>query len=230
METYQARVNEKRERFASLAQANRDASTATYEKAKAIGDMIPFGQPILVGHHSERGHRKALENINNNMRKSIEHDNKAEYYEQKAEGYGTHGISSDNPEALQLLKKKLAGQEADHAKMIAINKKTRAEGKETLPAYMLSNSNGRMKATRDRIALMERAEARPAQEVTREDFTMREDKEEGRILFLFKEIPSEERRGLLKRHGFKWSPTRSAWVRMLNPNGIYATKRLLAVL
>lgn len=228
METYQARVEEKRERFAQLAEKNRQESAHAYEKAKAITEMIPFGQPILVGHHSERGHRKAIETFDNSMRKSIELDKKAEYYEQKAENYGTHGISSDNPDALSLLKEKLASQEAEHAKMVELNKEARKKGEDApIPAYMLSNSNGRMKATRDRIAQMERIQGRPAQEIVREDFTVREDKEEGRILFLFKEIPSVERRDLLKRWGFKWSPTRSAWVRMLNANGLYAVKMIL---
>lgn len=45
--------------------ADRKATEAdvAFGRAKAIGDMIPFGQPILVGHHSERRHRKDIGRI-----------------------------------------------------------------------------------------------------------------------------------------------------------------------
>ena len=36
----------------------------TLAAARARADMIPLGQPILVGHHSERRHRRDLERIN----------------------------------------------------------------------------------------------------------------------------------------------------------------------
>ncbi len=43
-----------------------------------------MGQPILVGHHSERGHRSLLQKSDNAMRKSVELDDKADYYANKA--------------------------------------------------------------------------------------------------------------------------------------------------
>ena len=46
---------------------------------------IPFGQPILVGHHSERAHRKVLERADNAMRKGIEESKKADNYRARAE-------------------------------------------------------------------------------------------------------------------------------------------------
>lgn len=43
--------------------------------AKGIGDKIPFGQPVLVGHHSQRRHERDLARIETNMRKGFEaHD------------------------------------------------------------------------------------------------------------------------------------------------------------
>lgn len=56
------------------ARAERKATEADvrYGRARAIGDMIPMGQPILVGHHSERRHRNDLAKIDANMRKGAE--------------------------------------------------------------------------------------------------------------------------------------------------------------
>lgn len=38
--------------------------------------------------------------------------------------------------------------------------------------------------------------------------------------------PDDDTRQLLKGHGFRWSPTRKAWVRMLNGRGRYAAMRV----
>ena len=48
---------------------------------------------------------------------------------------------------------------------------------------------------------------------------LKEDKQGHRILFIFDNKPTTEARALLKRYGFKWSPSRHAWIRMLNQNG-----------
>ncbi len=48
------------------------AADVAFGRAKAIGDMIPFGQPILVGHHSERRHRKDITRIDSAMGAGVE--------------------------------------------------------------------------------------------------------------------------------------------------------------
>ncbi len=112
LEQRRAHLEEKQayreDRYAELADKHRKASNACYSAAKQIGDMIPMGQPILVGHHSERRHRKDIERIDNNMRASIEHDKTADYYEGKlASMRSNRAISSDDPDALEKLKAKL---------------------------------------------------------------------------------------------------------------------------
>src|SRR6266511_1234676 len=84
------------------AEAEREAraeARADRHAARAERDLIPPGQPILVGHHSERGHRAALRRIDGRMRRSIEEDGKAQHhrraakvagqYEQRREALGT---------------------------------------------------------------------------------------------------------------------------------------------
>lgn len=56
---------------------------------------IPFGQPILVGHHSERRHRRAIERADNAMRKGIEETDKAAYFERRAENAAYTASQSD---------------------------------------------------------------------------------------------------------------------------------------
>lgn len=52
----------------------------SYERATSISDMIPLGQPILVGHHSEKHHRSDIAKIERGMDKAVEHTKKAETF------------------------------------------------------------------------------------------------------------------------------------------------------
>ena len=106
MNKYEEKKKAKKERYQELADKNREKSETKYNTAKQLGEMIPFGQPILIGHHSEGKHRRDIDKIDNNMRKSIEHDKKADYYEHRANNMST-AISSDDPEAINKLKIKL---------------------------------------------------------------------------------------------------------------------------
>ena len=67
-----------------------DYSTSHAERARravaSISEHIPFGQPILVGHHSEARARKDAERIENNMRKAAKAFETAEYWTRRAAG------------------------------------------------------------------------------------------------------------------------------------------------
>ncbi len=122
MNEYEARIAAKKERLAEKAQAVRKESEATYKQAKALSDIIPFGQPILVGHHSERRHRKHLDKVGNTFRKSFELNDKADYYDNKADSVGTGGISSLDPEAKDKLQAKIDSLKANNEYMKTVNK------------------------------------------------------------------------------------------------------------
>lgn len=105
-----------------------------------------------------------------------------------------------------------------------------------IPPYQLSNHNANLKRIRDRIAKLESiaiaAEATPGgREIIQEgegwkivnDFT------ENRTMIVFAERPSKECCQSLRRHGFKWSPTRKAWVRHLGNHAVAAAVYALKV-
>ena len=96
------------EGYEKAAEKAAKESDRVFESSKRIADQIPFGQPILVGHHSEKKTRRVYEKIQNDMRKSVDLHNKSKYYEQKAESAENNtSISSDNPEAISELEFKL---------------------------------------------------------------------------------------------------------------------------
>jgi protein-L-isoaspartate O-methyltransferase len=80
------RAEERAERFEDYS----DKRAIDYERAKnavsAIADNIPLGQPILVGHHSEKHARKDAERIENGMRKAVKMWETSKYWERRAAG------------------------------------------------------------------------------------------------------------------------------------------------
>jgi hypothetical protein len=133
MNSYEEKQAAKKERYLERAKKARGESEGLFNKASSLGSQIPMGQPILVGHHSEKRHRNHLKKIDNAMRKGLEASEKAEYYQQKAASVGTGGISSDDPEAITKLKNNLEGLEKQQKAMKEINKivKSKKKGYET---------------------------------------------------------------------------------------------------
>lgn len=113
-EDYQDRKEARVERCEERAARAQAMSAAASRAAHDILSHIPPGQPILAGHHSERGHRRVLEKSDRNMRKSIEAGKKAAYYAGRAASAASNtAISSDDPDALDKLEAKLAKLQAD---------------------------------------------------------------------------------------------------------------------
>lgn len=77
-------MSAKVDRYRQYAENARRRSSELYEASHNTVNDIPFGQPILVGHHSESRHRNALKRQDEKMRKSIEEDYKAKYWQQRA--------------------------------------------------------------------------------------------------------------------------------------------------
>lgn len=119
-EDYQARRDARVERLENRADRARWSSAAASHAAHEIMSAIPPGQPILVGHHSEARHRRDLDKIDRKIRQSIQADEKAAYYQERAESAASNtAISSDDPDALDKLEDKIsrlqAAQEHDKA-------------------------------------------------------------------------------------------------------------------
>ncbi|GIU51492.1 hypothetical protein TUM4438_41300 [Shewanella sairae] len=124
---YQERIESKRERLEERANKAAAESDRYYSASKSLASLIPFGQPILVGHHSEKRARRHADKIFNDMGKSVAASEKADYLAGKAASIGSNGIASDDPEAITKLKAKLAGLERAQETMKAINKVVRSK-------------------------------------------------------------------------------------------------------
>jgi len=99
-------------------------------KSRAIGDRIPFGQPILVGHHSEKRARRDAERLHELMGKSISLREKGQEYLAMAErAEKSRAISSDDPDAARKLRREIEQAKKLQEIMVIVNRAIRAAGK-----------------------------------------------------------------------------------------------------
>ncbi|MEG2151255.1 MAG: DUF3560 domain-containing protein, partial [Bacteroidaceae bacterium] len=99
----------KAERRLEWAASAERKSTDYYNKSNKDRDFISLGEPIKVGHHSEMGHRKAIDDAWNNMGKSVEMDSKADEHERIAEYWAKRAnvINLSMPESIDFYEHKL---------------------------------------------------------------------------------------------------------------------------
>lgn len=242
---YQDRLDAKRERLLERASQAAERSAQLFEQGQQLGQYIPYGQPVLVGHHSEKKHRRFIDTLRQIDRRSHDESEKAKALAQRAERVGTGGISSDDPEALTLLREQLVELEAHQALMkdgnAAMRKLgTAAEREAALLAlgvdpteakrvgmqgkysYHLTNNNANIRRIAKRIEELEHLAVRETVEVEGQGWSYFEDAGENRICIEFNGKPNEDIRSTLKSMGFKWSPSRDAWVRQITGNAIAA--------
>jgi hypothetical protein len=113
----QERALNKAEKYNTWAASAEKKSDEYYKASHNATDGIPFGQPILVGHHSEGKHRRALQKSWNAMGKSVELTKKAESHESKAEYWKKRAkdINLSMPESVEFYEYKLEEAKARHA-------------------------------------------------------------------------------------------------------------------
>ncbi len=236
MNHYEEKLERRRERYEVLADKARRRSAAAFQRSHDIVGGIPMGQPVLVGHHSEKRHRAALNRSDNAMRRGCEAGAKAEHYADKAAGVGKAGISSDDPEALAKLRDKLQAMQARQERMKQANADWRKAGNkrgrnaageyiEPPYTYELTNNNGNMKRVKERIATLKEAPVE-SKTIEYDGVTLIHDADENRVKLVFPGKPTTEVRARLKGYGFRWSPTNLAWQRQLNAAGIYAAEEI----
>ncbi len=201
--TYRDRREARAERLREWAQKREAKAGAASQKAHDMASVIPFGQPIHVGHHSEGTDRRYRDRMRKTMDAAVENGRKAREFESRADGIADQlasSIYSDDPDAIEALKVRIAGLEAERDRIKAynatcrkgaadqslLNDRERADllslarncpyqlGKGgAFPGYKLSNLNGNLKRNRDRLAALEAKSSTPqhAQQTSTQETT-----------------------------------------------------------
>lgn len=249
-ERKQARID----RLTEAAYRAEQESEAAYKRGKAISANIPFGQPILVGHHSEKSARADAQKIENAYRKTFESAEKAEYFAKRAAAVeNSSAISSDDPNSIEKLQEKIDKLTAQKEFYKAVNAYYRkhktckgfvgaqgaltdeqaakldantADGYQPVAGYELTSLNQRIKAAQERIDRLKIAEEMPDETIVFDGGEIDSNSEINRVIIRFDERQSEEVTAQLKRNGFKWSPTSKGWQRLRTPWALRLAKQL----
>lgn len=129
LNAYEARQLARRERLLRIASKLESEGNSRYLRAKQMAEAIPFGQPILVGHHSEGRDRRYRARIHTTYGKAFAAMDQAKAMRAKADAVGTGGISSDDPDAISKLREELANCEKSQEQMKAANAAIRKNAK-----------------------------------------------------------------------------------------------------
>lgn len=93
-------------------------SQSARKSADALSERFAFGQPILVGHHSEKGARRDKERIAANMDKAIAEGKKSAKWDSRAEATLRHAAARYTPIALARRIEKLQAEVRSHQKTL----------------------------------------------------------------------------------------------------------------
>lgn len=130
--TRRERLERKLEKRRDWAEAREKRAAQESDKVHNLLDPIPLGQPVLVGHHSEKRHRRTLQRADDAMRRSVESSNMAKHHKSKADGIEWQletSIFSDDPDAIEALEAKAAELDRLGNRDVAINKAWRKYAK-----------------------------------------------------------------------------------------------------
>lgn len=113
----QERAKAKAERYEKWATSSEIKSAEYWNKSNKDSDFLVLGEPIKVGHHSERRHRKAIEQAQNNMSKTVEYSDKAKAQAEKAAYWESRAneINLSIPESVEYYEHKLEEAKDRHS-------------------------------------------------------------------------------------------------------------------
>lgn len=104
------------ERLQNAATNAEKKSNQYWEASNEGRDFLALGEPIKVGHHSEKRHRALIEHNDNRMRKSVEFSKQAEEYESRVAYWESKAntINLSMPESLDFYEFELEKAKEKH--------------------------------------------------------------------------------------------------------------------
>lgn len=245
MNAYETKRQARIERMRGRAEALAIEAEALRARDRSLLDCMA-GTPVLIGHHSQRRHERDLDKLHRNMGRRVEMTREAEALEVRAARAEASGaVYSDDPEALEKLRVKLAEAEAFADRVATSIKQGRRLGSDVAEmrtaglepdvcrfvefmGFLPTNANNRAEVARlkARIATLETAAQRvPVADETIGDVVISES--DNRVRLTFPGKPQAATIAALKSRGFRWSPSAGVWQRHASP-GAWAAAREVA--
>lgn len=144
----QERAKAKAEKLQGYASNAEKRSTEAWKASHEGKDFLSLGEPIKIGHHSERRHRALIARNWARMDKSVAEQQKAEDYQRRAEYWEAQAnkINLSMPESLSFYEFKLEEAKKKH-KFLKDNPEKRAH------SYSLTYANKDVKETEKNLNL-----------------------------------------------------------------------------
>jgi hypothetical protein len=220
-------------------------------KSRCASSMITGSAGFNVEKHRRANERERT--VSDELLAYIERVRKAIDKQNHPEKYASDAIRSDDENAIDKLKQKLANLEKTQEQMKACNKivkdkagnkierlaeilgeKTAKElmepdfcGRLGFAGFYLTNNNAKIKATKDRIEQLEKTATLETKEIEIAGVKVVQNAELMRIQFFFDGKPAREVIDLMKKNGFKWSPSNVCWQRLWNNNALFSIKHYI---
>ena len=252
---YEERKQARIDRLYNAADKAQNASEAAWEQSNDLSKRFEGGQPILVGHHSEKSARATQKKIHNAMARSVDYSEKASYFRKKAEAAEKNSaISSDDPNCIEKLQTKLDALIARRERYKTINayyrKNKTCKGCEDLsdelaakldaaakgnalnsgkpiPDYELTNLGARIRDTKKRLESLKTIDEMPEETITFDGFCeIESDPETNRVAIrFFRQIDDDIKREL-DMYGFRWAYSLKQWQKLRTPHSWAQAKRI----
>lgn len=144
----QERAKKKAEKLNGYASNAEKRSNEAWEASHEGRDFLSLGEPIKIGHHSERRHRALIARNWARMDKSVAESQKAEDYKHRAEYWNNKAneVNLSMPESLSFYEFKLEEAKKNH-KFLKDNPDQRAH------SYSLTYANKAVKETKKNLDL-----------------------------------------------------------------------------
>lgn len=144
-------LRRKVERQENAAARQNRLSNEYYHKSQKDRDFLSLGEPVKVGHHSEKKHRKIIDDAWNNIGRSCMAQKKQERHEDKAaelEARLNKEINIDTPESVELLEERVNDLETRRDE---IKKHNKENPDDKHPAFMLQNLGANIRRYKERL-------------------------------------------------------------------------------
>lgn len=256
-EDYEDRRAARIDRLEKGADKAREQSAQAFAASHDAVKHIPMGQPILVGHHSEKRHRRDLDRAHAKARQGIDLHKKAQRLAERAEGAKSNrAISSDDPNAIVKIREKIAKLEAQYKRANTINAIVRSKKKDhdtkvreivalgypedAARSVLEPDDLGKVGIQSFHVTGWRQTIRRLKKRICHLENTAALDPptvvvegkgrvfvEDNRVKIKFDHIPSAEARAELKHRGFKWARTEGVWQLMTSERAYRNAQQIL---
>ena len=120
--TLEERAEQRAARFSTYQEKRKADAEDAYNAVKEISRHIPFGQPILIGHHSQRRAERDQKRMEDGRQKCVKMGETSKYWEQKAQDVIKHAQYKDAPGVRAGRVKKLEAEKRKYSKTIEKSK------------------------------------------------------------------------------------------------------------